>query len=103
LTLEELSRALTRFTERKTIDATGLTDRFDFAVDLTPEDYQFAMIRAAVNNGVRLPPQALRVLDNAPSNVLGQYVAKTGLALEERKAAVEVVVVDSVSKAPTEN
>jgi uncharacterized protein (TIGR03435 family) len=103
LTMADLAGALTRFAERKTIDATGLTDRFDFSLDLTPEDYQFALIRAAVNNGVVLPPQALRFLDAAPSNVLGQYIAKTGLELQERRAPIDVVVVESASKTPTEN
>ena len=103
LTMADLAVALTRFAERKTIDATGNTDRFDFSLDLTQEDYQFALMRAAVNNGVVLPPQALRFLDSAPSNVLGQYIAKTGLELEERKAPLEVVVVDSVTREPKAN
>ena len=103
LTMADLAGALSRFAERKTIDATGLTDRFDFSLDLSQEDYQFAMIRAAVNNGVTLPPQALRILETAPSNVLGQYIATIGLELEARKAPLEVVVVDSASKTPTEN
>ena len=90
--------------DTSTVVATyGLTDRFDFSLDLSQEDYQFAMIRAAVNNGVTLPPQALRILETAPSNVLGQYIATIGLELEARKAPLEVVVVDSASKTPTEN
>ena len=103
LTLTDLAGALTRFAERKTIDATGNTDRFTFSLDLAQEDYQFALIRAAVNNGVVLPPQVTRLLDTAPSNVLGQYIAKTGLELEERKAPLDVVVVDSVSRAAAAN
>ena len=103
LTMADVAGALTRFAERKTIDATGISDRFDFSLDLTQEDYQFALMRAAVNNGVVLPPQALRYLDTAPSNVLGQYIAKTGLELEERRAPLEVVVVDSVSREPVAN
>jgi uncharacterized protein (TIGR03435 family) len=103
LTIGDLAGALTRFSERKTIDATGITDRFDFSLDLSQEDYQFALMRAAVNNGVVLPPQALRFLDSAPSNVLGQYISKTGLELEERKAPLDVVVVDSVAREPAAN
>jgi hypothetical protein len=60
-------------------------------------------MRAAVNNGVVLPPQALRFLDSAPSNVLGQSIAKTGLELEEGKAPLDVVVVESVACAPVAN
>ena len=103
LTMADLALALTRFSERKTLDATGLTDRFDFSLELSPEDFQFVRMRAAVNNGYVLPPQALRYLDTAPPNVLGQYIGRTGLALEERRAPLEVLVVDSVAKAPTEN
>ena len=103
LTMADLAAALTRFSERKTIDATGNTDRFDFSIDLAQEDYQFALMRAAVNNGVVLPPQVLRFLDTAPSNVLGQYIAKTGLELEERRAPLDVVIVDSVARAPVAN
>jgi len=103
LTMADLAGALSRFAERKTIDATGITDRFDFSLDLSQEDYQFAMMRAAVNNGITLPPQLLRTLETAPSNVLGQYIATVGLELEARKAPLEVIVVDSASKTPTEN
>jgi uncharacterized protein (TIGR03435 family) len=103
MAMVDLAAALTRFAERKTIDATGNTDRFDFSLDLTQEDYQFAMMRAAVNNGVVLPPQVLRFLDSAPSNVLGQYIARTGLELEERRAPLDVVVVDSVAREPKAN
>ena len=103
LTMAELAGALTRFSERKTIDATGLTERFDFTLDLSEQDYQFAMMRAALNNGYPVSPSGLRLLDSAPSNILGQYVAKAGLALEDRRAPLDVVVVDSVSRTPTEN
>jgi uncharacterized protein (TIGR03435 family) len=103
LTMADLAGALTRFAERKTIDATGITDRFAFSLDLSQEDYQFALMRAAINNGVVLPPQAMRFLDAAPSNVLGQYIAKTGLELEERRAPLDVVVVDSVAREPKAN
>jgi hypothetical protein len=51
------------------------------AGDEAQEDFGFAMMRAAFNNGYALGPQALKVLDSAPSNVLGQYIAKTGLVL----------------------
>lgn len=103
LTMADIARALTRFSERKTIDATGLTDRFDFTLELTQQDYQFSMIRAAINNGYAVAAQGLKLLDSAPSNVLGQYLARIGLELEERRAPFDIVVVDSVSKMPTEN
>jgi len=103
LTMPELANSLTRFSERKTIDATGVTDRFTFTLELSQEDYGFAMMRAAINNGYPVSPQGLRALDAAPSNVLGGYIARTGLVLEERRAPLDVVVVDSALRTPTEN
>ena len=103
LTMADVALGLTRFSERKTLDMTGITDRVDFTLDLSQEDFGFAMMRAAFNNGYALGPQALKVLESAPSNVLGQYIATTGLVLEQRSAPLPVIVVDSVSKTPTDN
>jgi uncharacterized protein (TIGR03435 family) len=103
LTMAQLADAVTRFTDRAVIDATSLPDRYDFTLDLTPEDYQFVLMRAGANAGVTLPPQALRLLDAGPSNALGPYFEKVGLALESRRAPLEVVVVDSALKTPIEN
>jgi uncharacterized protein (TIGR03435 family) len=103
LTMAEVAGALTRFSERKTIDATGLTDRFDFTLDLSHQDYQFVMMRAAINNGYPVSSQGLTMLDGAPANVLGQYLSRTGLELQERRMPLDVIVVDSSLKVPTDN
>ena len=103
LTMAEIANGLTRFSERKTLDMTGIADRVDFTLELSQEDFGFAMMRAAFNNGYAVGPQALKVLDLAPSNLLGPYLAEFGLALEERIASLPVVVVDAVSKVPTDN
>jgi uncharacterized protein (TIGR03435 family) len=103
LTLDDLALALTRFADRKTINATGLTDRFDITLELTPEDFNLVYLRGLVNNGYTRAPQILRRLDDAPANIIGRYIEKTGLTLEERRTPLEVVVVDSASKQPTEN
>jgi uncharacterized protein (TIGR03435 family) len=103
LMMEDLVLALTRFSDRKTIDATGLRDRFDLTLELTQEDFNLVYIRGLVNNGYTRAPQLLQRLDTAPANILGRYLEKFGLTLEERHAPLEVVVVDSVSKEPTAN
>jgi uncharacterized protein (TIGR03435 family) len=103
LTMEDLALALTRFSDRKTIDATGLTDRFDITLELTPEDFNLVYLRGLVNNGYTRAPQALRALDGAPANIIGRYLARTGLALQERRAPLEVVIVDSAARQPAEN
>src|SRR5688572_3044374 len=103
LTMEDLALALTRFSDRKTIDATGLTDRFDMTLELTQEDFNLVYLRGLVNNGYTRAPQILRTLDGAPANILGSYLTRAGLALEQRRAPLEVVVVDSASRQPAEN
>lgn len=103
LTMADLAAGLTRFLERKTIDLTGSTDRFDFTMELEPRDASFVSIRAAVTNGFPVATDALRFLEGAPSNVLGPYIAETGLVLEERRALLEVVIMESASKEPTLN
>jgi uncharacterized protein (TIGR03435 family) len=103
LTMEDVALIVTRFSERKTIDATGLTDRFDFMLEMTPEDFNLVYLRGLVNNGYTRAPELLRTLEAGPVNLLGRYLAKTGLSLEERNAPLDVVVVDSASREPTEN
>jgi len=94
---------LTRFYDRPVVDATGLIGRFDLTLDIAPEDYTPMMIRAAVNGGVPMPPQALRLLDGASSDPLSPALQNAGLMLERRRAPLDVIVVESMLKAPTEN
>jgi uncharacterized protein (TIGR03435 family) len=103
ITLTQLADVLTRFADRHVQDATGLDGRYDLSVDLTADEYQATLIRSAVNAGVVLPPQALRLLDAGPANPLGPALQKAGLGFESRRAPLDVVVVDSSLKAPTEN
>ncbi|HUK32818.1 MAG TPA: TIGR03435 family protein [Vicinamibacterales bacterium] len=93
---------LERYTDRPVIDATELTGRYDFSFEVMPEEYQTLLIRAAVNSGVVLPPQALRLLDNG-GDPLGNAVGQLGLKLESRKAPVDLFVVDQILRTPTEN
>ena len=60
-------------------------------------------VRSAVNAGVPLPPQAMRLLDNFSPDALGAPLSKLGVTFEAKKAPLEVVVIDSLLKAPTEN
>ena len=75
---------------------------YDFQFEVTPEDYQSLLIRAALNSGVVLPPQALRLLDNG-GNPLGDALAQLGLKLDSRRAPVSMFVIDQVLKIPSDN
>jgi uncharacterized protein (TIGR03435 family) len=103
ITMEQLAETLTRFTDRHVRDATSLGGRYDLAIDLTADEYQTTLIRSAVNAGVVLPPQALRLLDAGPANPLGPALQKAGLGFESRRAPLDVVIVDSTLKTPSDN
>lgn len=98
-----LADVLTRFVDRPVVDTTGLEGRYDLTLDLTPEDYTGMMIRSALNAGVQLPPQSLRALDVASADPLSVPLQKYGLALQSRRMPLDVIVVDSALRTPTDN
>jgi uncharacterized protein (TIGR03435 family) len=103
LTMLYLTDTLTRFMDRPVVDMTDLKGKYDFTIPLTEEDYRTMLIRSAVSAGVSLPPEALRLLDNASEASLYAGLHALGLKLEQRKAPLPLLVVDSISKTPTEN
>ena len=103
LTMRVIADSLTRFLDRTVVDMTNLKGAYDLTVDLTPEDRISMMIRAGVNAGMTLPPQALAMMDNASNASLFDGLKKAGLTLEPQKAPLEVLVIDQIEKTPTEN
>jgi len=103
ITMTDFADTLTRFVDRTVIDATGATGRYDINVKLTREEYDATLLRSAVNAGIRLPPQILRVLDGAPANPVGPALEAAGLAFDSRRAPLDVIVVESILREPLEN
>ena len=64
VTAASIAGILERFSDRPVMDLTELKGTYDFEFNVSPEDTQTLMIHAAVDAGVQLPPQALRLLDN---------------------------------------
>jgi uncharacterized protein (TIGR03435 family) len=94
---------LARFLDRPIVDTTDLKGAYDFAFDLTPEDFRSMQIQAAITAGVSLPPEVRRFAENASNDSLHTALAALGLKLEARKAPIEVLVIDKMDKSPTEN
>jgi len=103
MTMAAVAELLTRFADRPVVDSTGVSGRYDLDLALSPEDYRVLLIRSAVNAGVTLPPQALRVLDGASGDPISPALASAGLQWESRRAPIDIVVIDSMAKTPTEN
>jgi uncharacterized protein (TIGR03435 family) len=103
MTMLDVAEVLTRFVDRPVVDQTGLTQPYDLTLDIAPEDFNVLRVRSAVNAGVPLPPQAMRLLDTASPDTLSAPLSRFGLTFDARRAPLEVLVVDSGLKTPTEN
>jgi len=104
VTMASLASMLERFLERPVVDLTGVNGSYDVAFDLSPEDYRMMLIRAATAAGLVMSPDALRALDGSPTPAsLFDGLARFGLKLEAHRAPLDVLVVDSIRKTPTEN
>jgi uncharacterized protein (TIGR03435 family) len=98
-----LADTLARFVDRPVVDQTGLSSTYDIDLVMTTEDFQALMIRSAIAAGVTLPPQALKLMETASGDSLHEALAKMGLKLEEKKAPLDVLFVDSIDHTPSEN
>jgi uncharacterized protein (TIGR03435 family) len=103
MTMLDVAEVLTRFVDRPVVDQSGLTKTYDVTLDVPPDDFNALRIRSAVNAGVPLPPQVLRLLDNASPDTLSGPLSKFGLTFDARRAPLDVLVIDSALKTPTEN
>lgn len=103
VSMDVLAEALERYLDRPVVNMTALTGNYDFTLSLTPEDYRVLLIRSAVNAGVALPPQALRLLDNGPAVSLFDALDQLGLHPDARKMPLDLIVVDQALQTPTDN
>jgi uncharacterized protein (TIGR03435 family) len=103
ISMAMLVTILERYLDKPFLDQTNVSGNFDLAFDLTEEDYRAMLIRAAVNSGVVLPPQALKALEVGSNASLEAALQKAGLKLVSKKAPLDMVVVDEARKIPTEN
>lgn len=80
--------------DRPVVDQTGLAGRWDFTLNWTPDESQFAGM------GVKVPPPS-----DKPDAAPGLFTAvqeQLGLKLESTKAPVDVLLIDKAEK-PTAN
>lgn len=103
LDMETMVDVLESYLNLPVVDETRLSGYYDVTLEITPEDYRAMLIRAAVNNGVTLPPQALQFADTATTPSLFEAIEKLGLKLETRRMPMDVFIVDEIRKTPTEN
>ena len=98
-----ISETLAQYADRPVVDMTGLNGNYDFTMEFAPEDFRVMVMRASIANGAVLPPDALRLIDAAPTDTLFTAVEKLGLRLEPRKTPIEMLVIDEALRMPTKN
>ena len=81
--------------DRPVVDQSGLTGRFDFTLNWTPDEFQFG------GAGRRAAAAAANQAD-APPNLFTAIQEQMGFKLDSTKAPAEVLVIDKVEK-PSEN
>lgn len=91
-TVEQLTSFLSNAIRNPIIDETGLKGRYNYSLDINA--YVTEEMLKSAGQG---PPA------DAPTIIAQAVQAQLGLKLDSRKAPVEMVVVDHMDKAPTEN
>ncbi len=94
---------LANFLDLPVVNQTKLEGNYDFELPLSAEDYRTMLIRAGQKAGVPLPPQALKLLENASIASLYDAIDNAGLKMESRKEPLDVINVDEMKRQPTEN
>jgi uncharacterized protein (TIGR03435 family) len=103
LSMPVFADMVARFADRPVVDMTELKGAYDFSLQFSSDDFRAIRIRAAISAGISLPPEAMRALDGASGDSLFAAVETLGLKLDARKAPLEMLVVDSISRTPSEN
>jgi uncharacterized protein (TIGR03435 family) len=103
LTMDVVCRMLERYVDRPIVNLTDLKGYYDLTLEVTPEDYQAMLIRAAVNSGMVLPPQVVRLAEGNSASSLMDAAQKVGLKVDARKSPLDLLVVDQELKTPTAN
>jgi uncharacterized protein (TIGR03435 family) len=112
-TMQDLVNRLTGMLDRPVTDETGLTAKYDFTLTYSPEGLNSGMV---MMGGPPLPPPPPSgggaVSGGGPANtpevetppdLFTAIQAQLGLKLDAKKGPVQMLIIDHVEKAPTEN
>jgi uncharacterized protein (TIGR03435 family) len=100
VTMEQLATSLERYLDRPVLNFTDLKATYDVTLKLTQEDYLAMLVQAAVKSGVTLPPEAMRLMEGNSAASLSDAFETVGLKMVARKAPLDLLVVDQISKTP---
>lgn len=87
--------------DRPVIDMTGLTGTYDINMEFAPD--MGVMGARMAEGGMMSPPGSNAGDPNAAATLFSALQEQLGLRLEAKKGPVELLIIDSVEKSPTEN
>jgi len=112
MSMPNLAEMLSRFVDRPVVDMTELKGNYQVALALSMEDLGNVARKVSSETGIMMPmpgpaagdaARAPSAAASAPSTSVFSAVQQLGLKLDPRKAPVEMIVIDHLEKAPTEN
>ncbi len=116
MTLARFAEAISRFLDRPVMDQTGIEGNYDFAIDISADEMGGTMgqMKTVMMAGAGPAPSgavAGTPVHGGPEGLppgpeggsLFQSIQSYGLKLEPKKAAMDMIAIDSAEKTPTEN
>jgi uncharacterized protein (TIGR03435 family) len=103
LNMDQFTEWLGNFMDKPVTNSTGLSGYYDFSLKLAPQDFQTMFIWAAMAGGSNVPAEAAPKIDGLSLGSLIASLRQVGLKLDHGKGPVDVLVIDSVQKKPTDN
>jgi uncharacterized protein (TIGR03435 family) len=94
--ISELVSMLSNRLGHPVIDQTGLTSRYDFAIEYEPRDMPTGLFKG-------LPPSSPEAAPEVGMDLAGAVQQQLGLRLVKSKGMLDVIVVDKAEKVPSEN
>ena len=101
--MRDLADTLSWYLDKPVVDMTGLQGSYDIVLDVSEDDARAMSIRAGIVAGINMPPAVTAILDKGWGDSLRNALGKAGLTLESRKAPLDVAVIDSIRRQPTDN
>ena len=98
-----LADTLSWYLNQPVVDRTALKGNYDVRIDISSDDFRAMSIRPAVVAGVVLPSALMSVLERPWGDSVTTGLNKAGLKLERRRAPLEVVIIDSIDRKPSDN
>jgi uncharacterized protein (TIGR03435 family) len=109
-TMAQLATMVGNQLNHPVVDKTGLTAKYDFALEFTPDFNGRTLPPGAIGMGPGLGPspagdstQAPKASDPGGVTLVGALQQQLGLKLVAAKAPLDVLVIDKAEKEPTEN